>query len=105
MPSTKSTSQKWLLPTNCNPYGRNPSDRQQPGAPSRLVDADALGGALKFYPRGARAAEVIRRGPARHDIRHHRQIVYVNPIAHAAQRIWGRGQMRFSKFKKEGVGG
>src|SRR5262249_20122878 len=67
MPSTKSTSQKWLLPTNCNPYGRNLSDRQQPGAPSRLVDADALGGALKFYPRRARAAEVIRRGPARHE--------------------------------------
>src|SRR5437660_7987235 len=27
MQSTKSTSQKWPMPTNSNPYGRNRSDR------------------------------------------------------------------------------
>src|SRR6516164_335044 len=32
MQSTKSTSQKCLSPTNWNLYGRNRSDRQQPGA-------------------------------------------------------------------------
>jgi hypothetical protein len=32
MRSTKSTSQKWPMPTNSNPYDRNRSDRQQPGA-------------------------------------------------------------------------
>src|SRR5262245_7070288 len=32
MQSTQSTSQKWPMPTNSNPYSRNRSDRQQSGA-------------------------------------------------------------------------
>src|SRR5215831_16296728 len=46
------------MPTNSNPYGRNRSDRQQ-RAPSRLVNADALGEEIKFYPRRPRLKSAL----------------------------------------------
>src|SRR5215471_14648911 len=69
MQATKSTSQKWPMPTNSNPYGRNRSDRQQPGAIT-LGNADALGEEIKFYPRrprlkSARTSSSVGRVPAR----------------------------------------
>src|SRR5260370_37825803 len=57
MQSTKSTSQKWPLPTNWNPYGRNRSDRQQPGAIT-LGKRGRLGRGAQVLPM-APAAEVI----------------------------------------------